>query len=211
MLALVRPAAAEPDPEHDAVVAYRAKDYPAFLSSMHAVYARDPSLPSVIYNLASAQALTGAGDDAIRTLQTLAATGLAFALDKDDDFASLRTRKDFQAVLARMTKNRAPRGRAEPAFTLRERDLIAEGVAYDTASQTWFVSSVRQRKIIAVTAKAQRDFASGGGLDGVLGLAIDPARRVLWASSAALPQMIGYRAADKGRSGVFAMISPRAS
>lgn len=204
LVLLTASAAAEPDPEHAAVVAYKAKDYPTFLTHMKTMYARDPSLPAVIYNLASAQALTGAADDAVKTLQTLAGTGLGFAIDKDEDFASLRTRKDFQAVVARLAKNRAPRGRAEPAFTLKEHDLIAEGVAYDATSKTWFVSSVRQRKILAVTATAQRDFASGGGLAGVLGISIDPARRVLWASSAALPQMTGYRPEDKGTSGVFA-------
>ena len=196
-----------PDPEHAAVLAYKAKDYAGFLKAMRATYARDPARPSVVYNLASAEALGGAPDEAIRTLQQLAATGLSFAIEQDGDFAGLVKRADFQAVVRTMARNRTPRGKAEPAFTLREPELLTEGVAYDPDGKTWFVSSVRHRKIVAIDASGQqRDFIpeASGGIAGVMGMSVDRARRVLWASSAALPQMLGYRPEDKGRSGLSA-------
>ncbi|HMG22923.1 MAG TPA: hypothetical protein VK607_16425, partial [Kofleriaceae bacterium] len=145
--------APDPDPEQAAIRAYRAKDYAGFLGHMRVVHARDPSLPRSIYNLAAAEALGGSPDEAVRLLQRLAATGAAFAIDKDDDFRGLAARADFQAQVRAMQHNRAPRGRAEPAFTLRERDLLTEGVAYDAKTRTWFVSSVRHRKIIAIDDK----------------------------------------------------------
>src|SRR5262249_21357747 len=155
---------------HAAVRAYQAKDYPQFLAHMRALDARMPGLPRVMYNLAAAEALAGSPDDAVARLARLAATGLAFWIERDDDFRGLRDRADFQAVVRTMKANRAPRGRAEPAFTLRERDLLTEGVAYDPDTRTWFVSSVAHRKIVAIDASGrQRDFIPQAR-DGVFGV-----------------------------------------
>ncbi|MEO7729366.1 MAG: hypothetical protein ABIY55_00200, partial [Kofleriaceae bacterium] len=195
-----------PNPEREALAAYKAKDYPTFLQAMRLVEARDPAVPRVVYNVASAEALAGSPDDAVRILARLASTGLSFAIAKDDDFRGLAKRADFQAVLRTMKQNLAPRGKATPAATLRERDLLAEGVAYDAASKTMFVSSVRHRKIVAIDDHGkQRDFIpeAQDGIGGVFGIAVDPTRHVLWASSTRLPHMLGYRAADKDVSGVF--------
>jgi SMP-30/Gluconolactonase/LRE-like region len=195
-----------PDPERQALAAYKAKDYPAFLKAMRLVEARDPAVPRVVYNVASAEALAGSPDDAVRILARLASTGLSFAIAKDEDFRGLVKRADFQAVVRAMQQNLAPRGKAEPAVTLRERELLAEGVAYDPDTKTMFVSSVRHRKIVAIDDHGkQRDFTpeAQGGVGGVFGIAVDRTRHVLWASSTRLPHMIGYRPADKDVSGVF--------
>ena len=99
-----------------------------------------------------------------------------------------------------------PVGKSAKAFTLRERDLIPEGIAHDPDSGAFFVSSVHRRKIVRIApGGAARDFVTEGqhGLWAVLALAVDPPRRALWACSTAVPEMNGYRADDKGRSGLF--------
>ncbi|HEX3757521.1 MAG TPA: SMP-30/gluconolactonase/LRE family protein [Kofleriaceae bacterium] len=209
VLVLAAAVRAEPaaDPEREAFRAYRAKDYAGFLSHMRVAYAREPSLPQSIYNLAAAEALAGSPDEAVRLLARLATTGVGFPIEADDKFRGLRERVDFQAEVQAMKANRAPHGRAEPAFALRERDLLTEGVAYDPRTRSFFVSSVRHRKIVAIDERGrQRDFVAEGqdGLFGVFGMAVDPARRMLWAASTAVPQMIGYRPEDKDAAGLFA-------
>src|SRR5437868_451231 len=210
LTALLVPVIAFADPAgqamRDAIRAYQAKDYPGFLGHMRKAHALEPSVPRVIYNLAAAEALGGSPDEAIKLLHRLAATGASFAIDKDDDFRALRGRADFQAEVRAMKANLAPRGRGEPAFTLRERELLTEGVAYDAKTRTFFVSSVRHRKIVAIDERGkQRDFLTEAqdGIAGVFGMAVDPARRTLWASSTALPHMVGYRPEDKDRSGLY--------
>ncbi len=196
-----------PDPERQALAAYKAKDYPAFLAAMRLLEAREPGVPRVLYNLASAEALAGAPEAAVRLLRRLAATGLTFAIEKDDDFRGLLARADFQAVVRTMKQNTTPRGKATAAFTLDEQELLTEGVAYDPDSKTTFVSSVRRRKIIAIDGQGQqRDFIpeASDGIGGVFGMSVDRTRRALWVSSARLPQMSGYRPQDKAVSGVFA-------
>lgn len=77
------------------------------------------------------------------------------------------------------------------AFRIPERDLIPEGIAYDPLGRTFYVSSVRKRKIVAVDGRGvARDFTASGadGLWGVLGLRVDVRRRHLWAASAAGPE-----------------------
>ena len=87
-------ARAEPaaDPDREAAKAYRAKDYPAFLTSMRLVYARDPTLPRAIYYMAAAEALGGSPEEAIKLLHRLAATGLAFPIDREEDLHALPQR-----------------------------------------------------------------------------------------------------------------------
>ena len=189
-----------------ALRAYQAKDYAGFLKHMRDVAAREPDLPRQIYNLAAAEALGGSPDEAIKLLHRLTGTGASFAIDKDDDFRGLRGRPDFQAEVRAMKANLTPRGRAEAGFTLREHELLTEGVAYDARTRTFFVSSVRHRKIVAIDERGrQRDFITEGqdGIAGVFGMAVDPVHRTLWASSTALGHMVGYRPEDKDRSGLY--------
>jgi hypothetical protein len=93
------------------------------------------------------------------------------------------------------------------AFTLPDPQLIATGVAIDSRTGDAFIASVRERKILRRTRDGKISDFIHQGQDGFLAgasLLIDPARRVLFASTAAVPYMLGYRPEDFGRSGVFA-------
>ena len=72
--------------------------------------------------------------------------------------------------------------------TLPAGNLLAEDLAFEAATGRWFVSSVHRREIL-VKAPGQpwRVFAKGD-LPGVLGLALDASRHLLWAACAGLPQ-----------------------
>ncbi len=74
----------------------------------------------------------------------------------------------------------------QTAFIIPEKDLIPEGMAYDPATKTFFVSSVAKRKIItfSLSGKAE-DFISSGqdGIGEVLGMKVDPRKQQLWACS----------------------------
>jgi sugar lactone lactonase YvrE len=96
-----------------------------------------------------------------------------------------------------------PLGRSREAFRLAEKDLITEGIAYDEKTSAFFVSSVHRRKILRVDRdRRARDFVTGQ--DAVLGLAADTPRRTLWACTAALPEMQGWRKEDEGRTAAVA-------
>lgn len=185
--------------------AYQSKDYAAFLENMKRAAALRPDHPRIVYNLSAAYALNGRKGEAVDWLTRLARMGLAYAAEADDDFASIKDSREFAEVLALLQKNRSPVGAASQAFTVREKGLVPESVAYDPATKSFYVSSVYRRKILRVDAKGDAtEFATErDGLWSVMGMKVDAARRELWVCTAAQPQMSNYVAAERGRSGVF--------
>ena len=92
------------------------------------------------------------------------------------------------------------------AFQLPETGLITEGIAYDSQTETFYVSSVHERKIIRYTTKnGAADFSKpADSLWGVFGLKVDPVRRMLWGCSSALPQAKGISVATDGHAALVA-------
>lgn len=182
--------------------AYENKDWAAFLSSSIAAARAAPDSPRAIYNLACAQALSGQAKGAARTLERLAEKRVYFDVAADSDFTKIRQNEEFQAAKAKLDALNAQVGAAAVAFSIPEKDLIPEGIARDAMSGAFFVSSVHKRKIVRVTAGKATDFVKEGehGLYAVMGLAMDEARRSLFAVSTALPEMNGYRQEDKGKA-----------
>lgn len=95
--------------------------------------------------------------------------------------------------------------RSKIEFQLPETGLITEGITYDTQTQTFYISSVHERKIISYTIKnGVKQFSQpSDSLWGVFGLKVDVARRHVWACSSALPQAKGNTAATDGRSALM--------
>ena len=187
----------------EAVKAYQAKDYPAFLDHARQAEALRPSHGGVTYALASAYALTGDTAAALSSLRRYASMGYTADLEADSDFVALRGTTALAEIERRLAENRAPVVHGKPAFTLPERDLLAEGVAYDSREGNFYVSAVHRRKIVRMTPDGRfTDFAllDGEGDGAPLGLRADPVRRALWVATAAMPQMRGYSAADSGVS-----------
>ena len=190
----------------EAVRAYEAHDIPAFLRHATEAARLRPAHGGVIYALASAHALAGDTAGALATLRRFAALGHTADLDADADFEALRRLPAYDSLRRALGRNAAPLVRSRPAFTLAERDLLTEGIAYDPKSRTFFVGSVHRGKILRVDDRGRTtEFVPPGvaGFWAPLGMRVDPARRVLWVAAAALPQTIGFDSADAGRSGLF--------
>ena len=119
---------------------------------------------------------------------------------------SLRGSGGFDSLIDQLETNRKPLVRSTVAFTLDEREFLPEGVTREPASRSFFVGSVRQRKIVRVDPKGRATELVGPARDGLwapLGLGVDSRRHALWVAAAAVPQMTGYNPADSGRSGLF--------
>ena len=87
------------------------------------------------------------------------------------------------ATLSAPAFSQPPVTHASHAFDLAEADLIPETIAYDVTTSRWLISSVRQAKIIFADGKS---FARTPWP--VFALAIDAQRRLLWATTAVVPQ-----------------------
>ena len=93
----------------------------------------------------------------------------------------------------------APVTHATREFALPEADLIPESIAYDAASARWFISSVRQARIVLADGKI---FARTPWP--VFALAIDAQRHLLWASAGMVPQCAPCKDRRPERSALFA-------
>ena len=185
--------------------AYQDKDYPTFLEDMKLAAQLRPNHPRLMYNLAVAYALNGQRAEALASLAKVAALGMVVRAASDQDFASIRDSAEFKAIAARIEANQLPVGKSTPAFTIHEKGLVPESVAFDPATNLFFVSSIYKRKIMRITKDGSvSDFAvEADGLWSVFGMKVDSARRVLWACTAAHPQMSHYDANEDGRSAIL--------
>jgi len=212
MQAAAMQAAANDDPpgtaryyRQQAAAAYKAKDYAAAIENFKKAAELVPDHPTVIYNLACMYALAGRKNEALAALSKVAEMGLVFPAEKDGDLASIKDTPDFKLILARFEASKAPVINSSLGFTIHEKGLITEGLAYDPAEASFFVSSVHKRKILAVGKNGDvKTFASEqDGLFSVLGMAVDAKRRHLWVTSTAFPQMVNFKKEEDGTSAVF--------
>ena len=161
----------------------------------------------IVYNLASVEALLGNKDAALEALATYSKSGLTFADPAADaDFASIKDAPEFKSIVDRVKAARQPVSSSEPFATLPEKDLISEDIAYAPSSKRFSISSVRHHKILSLDSKGKfADFVPDGQPDiwAILALHVDAKRRVLWATTAAMPESIGYTAAQDGRSALL--------
>ncbi len=188
-----------------AVKAYKEKDYAAFLENMKRAVDLRPTHQTYMYNLAVAYALAGDRQKALEWLRRGAEMGLVYPADQDTDFSSIKETPEFKAILKKIESNRLPVVKSSTAFTVHEKGLVPESVAYDSPTETFYLSSVYKRKILSIDKKGSvREFATErDGLWSVMGMKVDVARRALWVCTAAHPQMANYREEDRGRSGIF--------
>jgi uncharacterized protein YciI len=186
--------------------ALAAKDYVTYRQQLLALGPLVNNQAEITYALAAADALLGQPAQAMAELNEFAATGLVHDVSHDPRFSSLQSLAAFSDVVRRLQENGRPISHGKIVFTLSDPDLIAEDIAYDAVSQTFFVSSVHKRKIVAIRPDGSiTDFVSSGqdGIWAVLALAVDSKRRLLWATTGAMPEGLGFEKADTGKTALL--------
>lgn len=189
----------------NASAAYKRKDYPTLIDNMKLALRERPNYWRYIYNIAMGYALSGDQATSVSWLGQLADMGLVVPVARDDDFNSIKNTDGFTSILARFEANARPIGQSQTAFTIHEKGLVPEGIAYDPAENTFYLGSVYKRKIISIRNGSEaKDFATAAdGLWSVMGMRVDAARRVLWVCTASQPQMMNFKESEKGISGIF--------
>ena len=198
----------------EATAAADAKDYPAYLAKMEQAVALRPDYPRLLVNLAGAQALNERFEEAVATLERLAALGVHSPVEKSAAFAAMRDRKDFRDVVKKLAANlQNVKGEGEIAFQVPEMTGLIEGIAWREKTGQFFFGDVHHHCVWVRTStepdkkgksdsKVQRFTAEDSPLLGVFGLVVDEERGVLWAATSAVTAMDGYTDAQHGVAGV---------
>lgn len=190
----------------ESIQKYLAKDYDGFLTSNQKAMALRKNHPSLIYNSAIGYALTNRPDSAYSYLNRLAEMKLYFPAENDSDFVSLWTADRFKEITNRINETKMPHGNSEFLFSLPDKDLLTESVAYNPNTETYYVGSVHKRKIFSVTKEGiAKVFAESGKVKfgGVLGMKVDSKNNLLWACTGYFPQIQNYDESDNGLSEVL--------
>ena len=191
----------------EAQKAYESGDKATFLKDYEEAVKLWPGNTRILYNLACGQALNGQTEAALATLENLVAHRVYANLDADTDFDSIRKTEGYKKIAAEMEALRRQRidSGATVAFTIPEKAVVPEGVAYDPATKAFFVASVNKGKVFRVGSdgKVSEFVAPGGVLRSPLGVKADPKRRALWVVSESIPNMNGGREGDPPDSALF--------
>jgi len=175
------------------------------LEELRSALAAHPNDGVLLSTLAEMTAAAGEHKEALGYLERLASLGWPFA-PLDASFGALRDDPAYRDVAARIAKNEPVVRRGKTAFTLEDPRLVPEGIAHDPKTDTFYLGSIRGRKIVAVGKDgAARDFVpeAKDGLPAVLGLKVDAGRRRLWAACYASRQMKGFTPEMKGTAALF--------
>ncbi len=157
--------------------------------------------------LARAYLRAGERDRALAVLDRLARLGVASHLPLSGDkaaFAALAPLPGYREVVGRLAQNGRATSASETAFTLEDASLLVEDIDYDPRSQSFFLTSVYERKIVRLdTAGKAVDFAKSPSQWPLLAVKVDVKRGRVWATEVALKGFAGVAKDDWGRSGLL--------
>ena len=172
----------------------RQANYDEAVQQFGRVLAFNPRDDVATYLSAVARALSGQPDAALEWLQRLFQVGSCL-VPLESSFARIASDQRFKDVAA-IIRAQAPKTHpSRIAFTLAERDLVPQGIAWDARDKVFYVSSIRKRKIVKAAPRGPGEPADAedfigpgeGDVDAILGMRVDPVRRRLWAVSSVQP------------------------
>jgi len=189
--------------------AREARDWPAYRYHLTRLETLLRGFPRVVLRLAGAEARLGEHEAGLRWLERYAAMGLTADLDADSALAPLRALPGWAPVAARIARNAEPVRRGDTVVVLPSRDMLAEDLAYDRRTGRLFVSSMRERRIVAVDRRGAgrvTDFVPSGqdGIWAAVDLGVDERRGLLWVTTDVLAFQVGYDSTEAGRAALLA-------
>jgi sugar lactone lactonase YvrE len=125
-------------------------------------------------------------------------------LETSDEFTPLRNAASSLQIQKEMKENLSTTSLASTAFRLSDSSVLAEDIDYDPHGKRFFLTSVREKKIVSVDAAgAIHDFTKSPDNWPMLAIKIDSARGVVWVTEVALKGFVFAPEADWGKSAVL--------
>jgi hypothetical protein len=180
-------------------------DWQANLQSARKLKALLNEAPRSLLEVARAEMHVGDTEGALRELAQFARMGQSADLPAiSADFSALVTTAAFKKIQTDMSANNSAVSLASPAFLLSDAGLVPEDIDYDAHSKRFFITSVRERKIISLDLRgSSTEFARAPEDWPMLALKVDSARYLVWATEVALKGFNSVPEADWGRSALL--------
>lgn len=184
---------------------HSSKDWHSYLASATKLKELLNEAPDSLLEVARADVRVGDLNAAVYELEQFARMGQsADLLAMSPDFAVLLKDTNFTKIQSGMEANRTAISLGSTAFLLSDSGLLAEDVDYDPGSKRFFITSVREKKIVSTKANGTgADFAESPDDWPMMAIKVDPSRSVVWATEVAMQGFNFAPEADWGRSAVL--------
>jgi hypothetical protein len=156
------------------------------ITSVEQLMPKLPDRGSALFLLAAWKQRLGETREAIALLKECVALQEGFDPSGEPAFSGLEGTKEFDALVERVHRDFPVVAQAQQALITQEKDLVPEGLAYDSARDIFYLSSLNRRKIVQITSESRTsDFVPGNlyHLLPVLGIRLDPSDGTVWANS----------------------------
>jgi len=145
-----------------------------------------PDRGAVLFFLSTANQHLGETREALELLKECLKLREGFDPSGSRSFLGLKGTKEFDDLVAAVRRDFPVVAQARLAFVTEEKDLIPEGLAYDTKQNLFYLGSLNRKKIVKIDAEGRvSDFVPGDhyGLLPVLGIRLDPTDGTVWANT----------------------------
>lgn len=161
--------------------------------------------PNSLLEVARADVRVGDLNAALHELEQFVRMGQSTdLLATSADFSELLKNVNFTKIQRGMEANRSSISLGSTAFLLSDPGLLAEDVDYDPGSKRFFITSVREKKIVSAKASgASTEFAKAPDDWPMLAVKVDSSRGVVWATEVAMHGFNLAPESDWGRSAVL--------
>jgi len=171
----------------------RNKHYDSTIRYLDTALLIAPDFSTLHYSRLRSCLRTGRKEDALNEIDFLIRQRAIKAMDIKTDslvLAELGTNPKYIAAVKNLDLFSKSSGQFSSAYTIPDKAQVPEGITNDPLTKTIYLSSVYQRKIISIdSAGVIKDFIESKQDDvlGVLGLAIDPKKKILYGCSSYTP------------------------
>jgi hypothetical protein len=186
LLACAFPVFAQEDTKGAPAEPDNAAELRARIASVEQLIPKLPDRGAALFFLAVRKQRLGETREAIALLKECVALQEGFDPSGEPAFGGLKGSKEFDALVDRVHRDFPVVAQAHQAFVTQEKDLVPEGLAYDSARNVFYLSSLNRRKIVQIDPESRTsDFVSADQyrLLQVLGIRLDPTDGSVWANS----------------------------
>jgi sugar lactone lactonase YvrE len=169
----------------------------AEMAAAEGLLGKTPDRASGLYLLAALHAQLGEIQPAIANLKECVSLKEGFDPSGGPEFAALKGSREYDQLVEQARKDFPAVSQARLAYVTAEKDLVPEGLAYDSARNVFYLSSLNLRKIVKIPNSAIKAPAKGAvpekssdfvpsnryKLLPILGIRMDPSDGSVWSNS----------------------------
>src|SRR5512137_1075990 len=162
LLAWAFPVFAQEDTKGTPAEPDNAAELRARIASVEQLMPKFPDRGAALFFLAVRKQRLGETREALELLKECVALQEGFDPSGEPAFSGLRGTKEFDALVERVHRDFPIVAQAHQAFVTQEKDLVPEGLAYDSTRDVFYLSSLNRRKIVQITPESRTsDFVPG--------------------------------------------------